>query len=224
MMKYKSLYTVLLTVVILISLSMSKSQKYFEGEIHYTIDYTQKNDISTLENLKKSTGTKMVMLFKEGNWLKKYYNKEGKLLSMRFLDLSEKKSYRWDTQHAGTQWIDITKNDSPTTFSIEGEEMVLEQACTKVTSKTKIDYMGINYEAKAEYHYANGLKTNKSWYEAYAEGNFNEIAKQLNCLILKQSFDAYYYIMNLEATEIIEREITDEEFSFDKTRLPLKQL
>ncbi len=223
-MKNKILSIVFLTISIVFSISMSKSHKYFEGEIHYNIDYTIQDNRLTKERLKQSPGAKMIMLFRNGNWLKKYYDTDGKLISVRYLDLADKKSYSWESNAEYIHWVDITKNDSPTSFAIRGKATVLGEACTKVTSLTKIDFSGLNFKAKAEYYYSNRLKTNRNWYKDFAEGNLNEITSQLNCIILKNSSDAYYYTVHNQATKIIEREITDKEFKFDKTRLPLKEL
>ena len=203
---------------------MSKSKKYFEGEIHYDLDYTLHTDKTTVERVKNSSGAKMVMLFRNGYWLKKYYNTSGELISERYLDLSENRSYQWNILGDAINTFDITRNDSPTTFTEAGKETILGHQCIKIAAETKIAYNGLDYTAKAEYYYSQRLKTNRNWYKDYKEGNYNEIGSEMNCIALKQNFNASYYTVYQIATKVIEREITDKEFTFDKTRLPLKEI
>lgn len=223
-MKSKHFLTLLTALSILFSLSMSKSKHYFEGEIHYDLSFLPQKEGFSKESLENGLGSTMVMLFRDGEYLKKYYNAKGELLNTRYLDLKEQKSYSWSVDSDVMYWFDITKNDSPTVFTIQGQGEVLGHECTYVTSVTKINYGGFNYDAKAEYFYSNHLNTDRKWYKDFVESNINEIGSQLNCIILKSTSDLMNYQRIEEATKIIERKIGDEEFVFDKTRLPLKEL
>ncbi|WP_196889815.1 hypothetical protein [Aureivirga sp. CE67] len=216
-----------LGLLILIGVALISStlkEDYFEGEIHYDIDYKLQTDRTTIESLKLSTGSKMVMLFKDGNYYKKIYNSKNELI-VEIMLLLENKKYYWKRYDSDTiNWFDITKNDSPTVFKISGNKTFLNQYCTIVDSETKINYNNINKVLKARYVYSNELKTNPNWYDEYKEGNYNEISKKLNCIILEEKFDAYYYEKILRATSIISRKIKDKEFGFDIKNKPLKQI
>jgi len=209
----------LLLIVGIILTSSNLKENYFEGEIHYDIDYKLQTDKTTIESLKLSTGSKMIMLFKEGNHYKKIYNSRGELIEERMLLLKNNKSYAKRYDSDTITWFDITKNDSPTVFKISGTKNFLNQKCTIVDSETNN-----NKTLKARYVYSNELKTNPNWYENYKEGNYNEISKKLNCIILEQNFDAYYYERILQATSISSRIITNQEFGFELNNKPLKQI
>lgn len=200
---------------------MSKSKHYFEGIIEYDVNYTIRTEHITQEELKAHEGAKMVILFRKGEWLRKYYNAEGELISERFLDLKEKRGYQWYRHVEEIRWFDITKDESPTTFSITGKDHQMGYDCTKLRSvTTNPDYTFI-----ADFSYANDLHTNPDWYKDFKEGSFNKIAAEVgNTIYLKLVADTEFFVGTYTATKITERKIKNKEFTFDKTRLPLKEI
>ena len=214
----------LLIVVGILITALNKNEEYFEGEIHYDIEYNLKTDKTTLESLKLSTGSKMIMLFKNGDFYKKIYNSNNKLIEERMLILKNNKYYRRRYDKDTITWFDITKNDSPTTFKIKGTAKLLNQECTIVDSETNISYYNIHKTLKERYVYSNELKTNPKWYEKFKEGNFNEISEKLNCIVLELNSDIQYYDRILKAISINKRKISDEEFGFELKNKPLKQI
>lgn len=230
-MKNTALYTLLLSMVIFSSLSLSLGDKYFEGEIHYNIKYVQKTGLTSSKTLEETKGVKMVMLFEEGSWLKKYYTADGKLVQEEYLDLAENKSYLWNASNSNIQWFDITTEGNSTeiqvvgdkTFQMEGGNSETLEECTQVTTVSNLTFKGNTYQAKEDMLYSKQRKINADWYKNYKVGNFNDIASRANGMLLQHSKDAYYYIEVINATQVIEREITDDEFKFNKSRLPLKQ-
>ncbi|WP_196890123.1 hypothetical protein [Aureivirga sp. CE67] len=205
----------------------TKAQKedYFEGEIHYDLTYKSNfPEVMSEDDIQNRSGAKVVMLFKNGNEIKRFYDTKGKLLYTRILNLEEEASYQISEVNDTISKLDITKNSSPTKFSFNGNTKFLDQDCHLVTSVTQIDYAGLNFEAKAEYYIAKNLKTNKDWYKNYNEANFKDLASKTNCITLRAISDLYYYYKFKTATKIIHRKVGEEEFEFDFSDRPIKEI
>lgn len=219
-MKLTHILSLLTIFSVLFNLSMSESKHYFEGVIEYDINYDVYTSRFTLEEVQEREGVKMVILFRKGEWLRKFYNAKGEVMSERFLDLKEKKSYHWYNYANDIRWFDITKDESPLTYSITGEDQILGYDCTKLKSiSTNPDHKLI-----AEFSYANDLHTNPNWYSDYKDGQFNKIAAEVGSVIyLKMVVKAEYFGGTYTATKVTHRKIKNKELAFDKTRLPLRR-
>ncbi len=199
---------------------MSKSKHYFEGVIEYDIKYDIYTEQITQDELNAKEGVKMVLLFRKGEWLRKYYNTEGELISERFLDLKEKKGYHWHKYGEKIKWFDITKDESPTTYSTIGEDHHMGYDCIKFRTISQ----NPGYILTAHFSYAKDLHTNPNWYTDYKDASFNEIAAEVeNTIYLKLITETDFLVGTYTATKITHRKIKNKEIKFDKTRLPLKE-
>jgi hypothetical protein len=68
--------------------SRSIDSEYFEGVITYSIEYLQTKEEFKTEGLEYRLGDKEVLYFKEGNYCKKRFSKDGSLLHTSFFNLS----------------------------------------------------------------------------------------------------------------------------------------
>lgn len=214
--------TAILTLLFCIFfMSAEQKSEYFEGEIIYDIEYQLNPTASDIEDLTFDQSIKMIMLFKDGNMYKKYYNSENDLLEERLLVLNEKKYYQRSTDNDTIYWFDITKNDSPTTYEITGKTRLLNQNCTVVRAITSL---GENISFEAESIYSDELKTNRNWYKNFKEANFNGLAEKIDVILLKQVSYSTIYNKVIRATKIIHRSVDLSNHEFDFKGKPFKEI
>jgi len=160
--------------------SMTPSKDYFEGVITYNISYKPYSDTYDADKLKDYIGSKMILTFKNGNFKKEYYSRDGLLLNVRFCDLQEKKAYSQNIKNDTIYWIDITKNDSETTFKRIKDSIILgyKSRALETHSTVRMNiYSNKPMEISGKYYFAKELAVDPNWYEDYNEGNYNEIIK-----------------------------------------------
>lgn len=208
MSRPKFLFSTFLMLVMAIGfVNCNTPETYFEGEIHYTLSY-KGPDGSDADVLKVTNGSRMEMLFKNGEWVKRYYNDNNFMVAEKQLDLKNKAIYRWSYLRDKIDTLDITQNKFPTKFTVHGQENIINQPCTKVETIATIEHKGKTIELDAEYLYANNLKTNANWYTDYKRRNYNEIVMQIkNGIFLKHRYNAKSYMAIYNATDIIDKTI-----------------
>lgn len=160
----------------------SKKEKvsYFEGMITYSIDYLPLSDKYSKESLKKSIGAKMILTFKEGNYKKQYYSSNGNLLSQRYLNLEEQRSYSKSVANDTIYWFDITKSDSKTQLFPIKDTTILNYPTIGMATETLVSGLSYGYKTYrevGEYYFAKDLKVDPNWYVDYKESNFYEMMK-----------------------------------------------
>ena len=153
-----------------------ESKVEFEGVITYSIEY--ESDNYSPEQIKELVGAKMVMTFKEGNYSKRYFASDGKLLSERFLDLKANRSYTRVFDSDTIFWVDVSKHDSKATFVQIQDSTILQQPTTGIEATIMVsqESEGGDFQKMiTRYHFAKNLFINPERYANYKEANFNEI-------------------------------------------------
>ena len=201
-----------------------QDNNYFEGEIVYDIDYSNISVKLSADYLEENIGDKIILTFKNGNHKKEYYSKSGKLLSVRFLDLEQKKSFSKSTNEDIVNWIDITKQDTKLSFNKIKDSTILGYSSIGVkTSGTTL----VNEETfylSGQFYYAKNLKINPDWYKNHFEANFNEIIKIGKGITISQKTNTPYWITTINATQVKRRKLKDSELKFDFTGHQLQEL
>ena len=213
----KKLIVVLITILIYAcnsSLNLNNNEsKYFEGIITCKIDYKPYSNLFTSELLKEIVGEKLIIRFKEGVYKKEYYSSNGELLSERYLDLNENKLYSKSINNDTVFWVDITKNDSKTTFIKLKDTTILEQSAIGIKAKTivKMDmFPDTSFNVGGTYYYSKKHLLNPVWYEGYEEGNYNEIISVGKGINLLSITDELYWEKIVTTVEIKEKSINSE--------------
>ncbi|MFK8101963.1 MAG: hypothetical protein AB8G15_05555 [Saprospiraceae bacterium] len=181
-MKKVLLFAVLLTSF---SCGLSKAAKenkqtYFEGIITYAIEYQPHQESYLVKNLKKFLGSKMVLKFKKGSYVKEFYSSNGTLLNERFLDLASQRTYSRSIGNDTIYWYDISKPDSQTTFKRIRDSVVLGYTTLALETETVVTGVGFGdkaYKTSGAYYFAQDLPVNPAWYKNYKEANFDEMIK-----------------------------------------------
>ncbi|MGJ8593129.1 MAG: hypothetical protein ACSHXF_11300 [Aquaticitalea sp.] len=169
----------------------------------------------------------MILTFKKGNFKKEYFSPSGKLLQKRILNLKSQKSYIKTFDSDTIFWIDITKNDSKTTFEILNDSTILNHPCTVIKTKTIVtgdSYNGQSFEVGGLFKYAQDLSINPSWYKNYKEGNFNEIAEVGKGIPIVTINKGIYWEQRLMVSSITERKVKNSELKMKLKNYPLKEL
>ncbi len=160
--------------------TQKEKESYFEGVITYSIDYLPLSDNYSRESLKEFIGAKMILTFEQGNFKKEYYSSNGNLLSQRYLNLDEQRSYSKSIGNDTIYWFDITKPDSKTEFIRIRDTTILNHPTIGIGTETFVSGVGFGdktFRVVGEYYYSKSLGVDPNWYVNYKEGNFNEIIK-----------------------------------------------
>jgi len=223
-MKY--LISILLMIFIFSCTSTKEvtQDKYFEGEIVYNIDYSNISVELSANYLEENIGDKIILTFKNGNQKKEYYSKSGKLLSVRFLDLEQKKSFSKSTNEDTVNWVDITKQDTKLTFEQIKDSTVMGYSVVGVKTVGSTIVNDETFYLSGQFYYAKKLRINPEWYKDYYEANFNEIIKIGKGITISQVSNTPYWITTLNATRVKRRKVKDSELKFNLTGYKLKEL
>ena len=204
-----------------------KKEKYFEGQVTYEIEYSPYDKKFQPERIKELVGSKMILTFKKGNYKKEYFSPNGKLLQERILNLKDKKSYLRTSDSDTIYWMDITKNDSKTSFEILNDSIILNHPCTVIKTKTIVsgdNFNGRSFEVGGLFKYAKDLPINPSWYKDYKEANFNEIAKSGKGIAIVTINKGIYWEQKINVKTITERKVKKRELKINLNNAPLKEL
>jgi|GEM_PF-1666499 len=222
-------FTLIFFLIILYSCESVKKvnhsdNTYFEGEIEYNIDYSDILINVYSDYLEENIGDKVVLTFKNGNQKKEYYSKSGKLLSVRFLDLKQKKLFSKSTNEDTVSWIDITKQDTKLTFEQIKDSTVMGYSVVGIKTVGSTIVNDETFYLSGQFYYAKKLRINPEWYKDYYEANFNEIIKIGKGITISQVSNTPYWITTLNATRVKRRKVKDSELKFDLTGYKLKEL
>jgi len=204
-----------------------KKTTYFEGQITYEIEYSPYEKKFAPERIKELIGSKMILTFKKGNYKKEYFSPNGELLQERILNLKDKKYYFRTNDSDTIYWMDITKNDSKTTFEVLSDSSILNHPCTIIKTKTIVSgesFNGQSFEIGGLFKFAQDLPINPNWYKDYKEGNFNEIAKSGKGIAIVTINKGIYWEQRIKAISIIERKVKKSELNINFNNAPLKKI
>ncbi len=207
--------------------SIGDKNKYFEGEVTYEINYNPTDENVDPERIQELVGSKMILTYKEGNQKKQYFAPNGKLLTERFLNIKNKKSYSRRHDSDTIVWIDITKNDTKTTIEMVKDEIVSDHPCTVIKTNSVVTGPGFNgktFESTGLYKYAKDLPVNPEWYKDYKEGNFNETIKVGKGIVVEEFNKHKYWEQHLKVVKVTERKVKNREFKIELNGAPLKQI
>jgi len=225
---------ILLVVFILSIFSFSKDDgnikhtPYFEGQVVYDIEYTSNNDNIPAQKLMEFIGSKMVLTFKKGDYKKEYFSPSGLLLQERILNLKKGRNYLRAPNNDTIYWVDITKHDTKTSFSVVKDTTILDHHCKIISTKSIVP--GENFGDKTIgveglYIYAQDLPVNPEWYSNYLEGNFNEIIEVEKGIAIETTSRSVHWEQRIKLKSVIKRKVKNKEIDLKITRAtPLKEL
>ncbi len=215
----------LFSLLFLISFKESDTD-YFEGEIIYDVEYISKNENFTNEKIKQIAGSKIIQIFKKGNYIKKSYTPDNELIRTIYLDLNKGKYFVEAKLEDIIYWVDITKNDSKSTFKILNDSIIGDYKCKIIESETVVNLNNSEKSIiKSKNAYAYDLAVNPKWYFNYKEGNFNEIIVHAKSISVELISDELYWVKIIKVKKVNNRKISPNElkYSFPKNKI-LKEL
>lgn len=195
-------------------MSSSVKQKYFEGIIVYNIEcISSENNISE-EQCSEIFGTKLLTLFQEGNYIKKYYNKEDKLIRQVILNLEDTISFHHKEGSDTITWVNIAKADSKSIILDVSRSEVSEHKSKVLTIETRSkDYEKTGSKIRYVTYFSTKLPINAKWYNNYHESNYNEIMSKGEGVEVRKEIDYGNFKVVESVEEVIWRKIEIEEFN-----------
>lgn len=211
------------------SISSTKQNTYFEGEIHYEIEYAPYDeDQFSPENLKEMIGSTMIQTFKDGNFKKEFFSPDGELIYTRILNLKKSKSYSLNSDSDTIFWVDVSKKGTLTTIESIADSSFLNHPCVLIHSKSTVSGPGFGsktFEVSSVNAYAKDLAVNPEWYVHFEEGNFNEIVKKARGIAIFSINKGIYWEQKIQMKSIISRKVKDSELTLKHPKnAPFKEL
>jgi hypothetical protein len=195
--------------------SVKNTKIYFEGTIIYSLEYKPSSPQFSNEDIKELIGTKMIFTFKNGSYKKMFYSPDGELISIRVLDLVEKKSYMQRMESDTAYWFDITVRDTKSTFKKYTDSTLLKVPVKRIEVQSSfiLDPNQENLKFNNTYYIAKLIKINPEWFSEFKEGDYNELVKIADGITLKGISEGLYWDQIITATEI-KHHIVEEEIKF----------
>lgn len=199
------------TAIILL-LSCSREDDFFEGEILYTITVSPEDAKIDTTLVQDHYGKESHFYFKRGNYR---WNMQSKLWTGMIYIQKENKLYYQLRESEVTGWKrgeDLT--DSVISIKASPSEIfILGHRCDVMEIKTKL--LINNIQRVRNYYYSSDLKVNPEWIEKNRNGNFDVIYNTMKALPLKIVDDFGYFTITYEATQITPRQLEDSLFIID---------
>lgn len=205
----------------------SSHLEYFEGEIHYSLDYDNVQVDLNSSQIKEMIGNKVVLIFKNGNHRKDYYF-DSTLLSQRFLELAKNKSYSFKPTEDTVLWFDIRKPDSQSKFESLKDTIINGSMCQGLIFHTETPNpweKGKVFKISSTVYFAKKLAINPDWFKNYLEGNCNELFSLTKSMEYERVDYGPYWSTYMKCDSVIWREVDNSEFSTDFLQeKPMKEL
>ncbi len=194
---------------------------YFEGEIHYSISYDSLPDYLNEKYLQRNLGVEMILVYKNGNQRKEFYSENGELLSTRYLDLQQNKSFSFQVDEDTVTWFDIRKPDTHATFSELSDTIIGNNdylvLYTTVRTPNPSDKKK-DFEVKTQFINSEQLPVNPEWFSNYREGNFNELIGLTKSMSIETHTYGPFWNTSYVADSIIWRTVKDKEVEVEQLK------
>ncbi|MDJ1470859.1 hypothetical protein [Xanthocytophaga flava] len=210
-----------LYVLILSSCGQQNSNgKYFEGRIEYKISYIAYDNKVTEGMLAERNGTKMIYSFKDGNYMKEYYTREGDLIQKRIYNRADNQMYMITNDTVYT-YSPARSSFKLTSIKQGQDDVAFDRVCHHYYMELT-DSITHN-KMKYEYYFDPTLKINPIWYAKYTEGDWNKVMDKVKCIAVKYTNETSVFkqIHTASKVEIERFDLSD--FIIDPT-LPKKHL
>ncbi|MDY8137676.1 hypothetical protein [Aquimarina sp. 2201CG5-10] len=213
----------LILLLILINVSVF-GQEYFEGELHYKIEYQTLHKQIPVSVLEREMGTSFTAYVQEDRYAMIYHAKGQRGWMKVIVDLKKGYSYQ-----------EFEKSDTiiKTKFGAEKEELitfkrnsnnkkkVLNELCESVT----IEYKPMGTKAffekfKGRYYFNPKYKLNAELYKNYTSGFWNLYVKESESISIRNETEFLPLFKSVqEVTSIIKKEVSDKVFELNKTKI-----
>ncbi len=215
-MKYTYLLVVLLPLLLGHSIAKEKESPHFEGELWYAISYYPKDSQDEVSHLKDVIGSKMQLLFKEGNLKKTYYASNGTVVQERFLDLEKHRMYFRKPNRDTIHFFDIRIHESKVQFSEVKDSLYQGEIYTHLAMQSSFLSM---HSPDSLYLNTQWLVSKKHtldplWYKEYTEGKTNEFMQLAQGHYIKLRLDNGYWIEVQECDSVKQRNVSKAELQF----------
>lgn len=201
---------------------------YFEGEMRFSILYDSVPSHLTNDYLNHAIGSEMVIIFKNGNHRKDYFSPDGKLISQRYLNLTEQKSFSISSGEDTVLWFNINIPDTRATFTKLSDTLFRGYKCTPIASQVftpNPQNKDQDLELNRTYYSARELRSNPDWFTNYQEGNYNEMIKMTESIVIATYEKGPFWNTTILCDTVIWRNVKDSELSIEKIKnRPLKEL
>ena len=198
---------------------------YFEGEIEYQIIYKTRDPNFSLTELARLQGNRMVMTFKEGDFVQEYFNSQGRSVRKSIRLKDEHRYYLQFPDLDTTYFTDTRYSGHETTFTLLGSQRILGYPCREVHSVAipKAEYPHFE-RIDTRFFIATDLAIDPAWYANYRDGGFDHLAELLPGCMLAILKTNDLYDMEIIATEVRPGRVDKKIFTVDRDKVFLDAL
>ncbi|NAS32529.1 hypothetical protein GTQ40_16220 [Flavobacteriaceae bacterium R38] len=216
--------SLLILVSTLVLNSKINAQKFFEGELHYKIEYELINQNIPIEILKKEMGNSFKAYIKEDKYI---------MIHNTYGDLGWTKSItRLDE---GYSYIEYQKSDTIYKYRLDVEENKLLEIKRISNKKKKVlkemcEYVILDYEStdpnsfyktkRGKYYFSPKYKLNPKKYKGHNEGFWNLYVKESGAISIRNesTYEGLFKSVS-EVTKVINKEISNDLFKLDDSKI-----
>ena len=210
---------------VLLLCSCQDVNRYFEGEIEYRIIYKTRDPNFNLAELANLHGNRMILTFKEGNFIQTYFNARGRPVRRSVRIADENRFYLEFPGLDTTYFTDTRYSGHETTFTLLGSQRILGYPCRDVHSVAipKPEYPHFE-RIDTRFFVATDLAIDPAWYANYKDGSFDHLAELLPGCMLAIFKTNELYDMEIVATEIRPGPVDMAVFDVDREKVFLDAL
>lgn len=201
------------------------SDTYFEGHIFYTITYTTTDPALDLVRLSELRGTRMVMSFKEGNFVQEYFNKQGRPVQKSIRNVAENRYYLTFPGLDTIYYTDTRNTGHVTQLNVIGQQVIAGYPCQEVLSVSMPTPDYPHFEpVRTRLFVTDSLRIDPAWYANYVDGAYDELARMIPGCTLRIVKENALYVMDIRATQVERGEVGMSAFAIDEGKVMLDAL
>lgn len=196
------------SLLLLMSSCTFFDQRYFEGEIHYTITYDIKNPADTSVYIAEYPARGARMLFKEGSWLR--FIDSAKDYSFSYFDRTNNREC-WKLKHYDTLIYfpaserGGAKEDSIISLQIlPHADTVLDRVCNRLVLRTHAMKLSLSFDPQ--------LRIDPTWFTSAKMNYYDVVYGKTGAMHLKVVWETKRFTVTNTATSIQQRIIDPKEF------------
>ncbi|MEW7289641.1 hypothetical protein [Aquimarina sp. 2304DJ70-9] len=212
------------TALVLLFISNIFGQEYFEGELQYKIEYEPLNKNIPVSYLEKEMGKSFSAYVQEDRYIM-IYHATGELGWMKIMVmLNEGYTYtEFENSDTITKVKFANEKDKLIEFKRNSDDKreILNEMCESIT----INYQPTDSDSffqifRGKYYFNPKYKLNDKLYENYTDGFWNLYVNESKSISIRNETEFYPIFKTIqEVTSITEKEILDEMFELNKSKI-----
>jgi len=213
---------ILLVFLLSCNIKNIPQNQYFEGEVHFKIEYESFNDNLAKELLVKELGSTLIGKVKEDKYLM-YQNSSGDLGTTKIIYLLKENTGYVEYEKSDTIWqfnideepgelLEVTKNTND-------KKLILGDSCGSVTIRY-IPKQSYVEQISCTYYFNPKYKLNPKFYQNHKDSYWNLFVNESKSISVRNEVMNYpHYKSIYQAQKIIVKNIKETEFNLPKNKI-----